>query len=67
MDTLETQLERVQMAIAAIESGAQEYQIDNRRISRADLALLYTRESSLRAAIARQNGDNILYANTGRL
>nr|MBO6295476.1 hypothetical protein [Schwartzia sp. (in: firmicutes)] len=67
MEALETQLERVQKAIAAIEGGAQDYQIDNLRITHADLATLYKRESSLKAAIARQNGENILYANTGRL
>ena len=67
METLETQLERVQTAIAAIESGAQSYRIDNRQLTRADLATLYARESSLKAAIARRDGDNILYANTGRL
>ena len=67
METLETQLERVQTAIAAIESVAQSYRIDNRQLTRADLATLYARESSLKAAIARRDGDNILYANTGRL
>lgn len=67
MDTLENQLERVQKAIAAIEEGAQEYQIDNRKISKADLSTLYKRETALKNEIARQNGDTILYANTGRL
>lgn len=67
METLETQLERVQAAIAAIESGAQEYQIDNRRLTRASLSTLYTREAALKAAIASRDGYNILYANTGRL
>lgn len=67
MESLETQLERVQAAIASIESGAQEYQIDNRRLTRADLATLYKRERTLKNEIAAANGDNILYANTGRL
>ncbi|MBQ4361220.1 MAG: peptidylprolyl isomerase [Proteobacteria bacterium] len=67
METLETQLERVQTAIAAIESGAQEYRIDNRSVTKANLAALYARESSLKAAIARRDGNNVLYANTGRL
>ena len=67
METLEVQLERVQTAIAAIESGAQEYRIGNRSLTKANLATLYARESSLKAAIARRDGDNILYANTGRL
>lgn len=67
METLETQLERVQAAIAAIETGAQEYQIENRRLTRADLSTLYKREASLKNAIAAASGYNILYANTGRL
>lgn len=67
VETLEVQLERVQTAIAAIESGAQEYKIGNRSLTRANLSTLYARESSLKAAIARRDGDNILYANTGRL
>lgn len=66
MDTLEIQLERVQTAIAAIEEGAQKYEINNRSITKADLATLYNREKQLKAAIAAQNGDNILYANTER-
>lgn len=44
MESLEIQLERVQKAIAAIESGAQSYQIANRKITRGDLATLYARE-----------------------
>ena len=67
METLEVQLKRVQMAIAAIESGAQEYKIGNRSLTRANLSTLYARESSLKTAIARRDGDDILYANTGRL
>lgn len=66
MDTLEIQLERVQTAIAAIETGAQKYEINNRGITKADLATLYSREKQLKAAIAAQDGDNILYANTER-
>ncbi len=63
MDTLEIQLERVQ---TAIETGAQKYEINNRSITKADLATLYSREKQLKAAIAAQDGDNILYANTER-
>ena len=66
-EELEVQLERVQMAIAAIESGAQDYKIGNRSLSRASLATLYAREASLKTAIARRDGNDILYANTGRL
>lgn len=67
LETLETQLERVQAAIAAIETGAQEYQIENRRLTRADLSTLYAREASLKNAIAAESGYNVTYANTGRL
>lgn len=67
METLETQLERVQEAIRTIEEGAQEYQLDNRRITRANLATLYRREIALKREIARQVYGNTFYAHTGRL
>ncbi len=67
METLETQLERVQEAIAAIESGAQSYQISNRRITHADLATLYAREASLKSQIARAAGGDLCFAELGRL
>ena len=67
METLETQLARVQEAIAAIESGAQEYQIANRRLTKANLATLYARESTLKAEIARRDGGDLLFAQMGRL
>lgn len=40
MTTLE-RLEQINLAITAIESGAQEYSIGSRRIKRPDLGLLY--------------------------
>ena len=67
METLEIQLERVQSAIAAIESGAQPYQIANRRLTKADLATLYARETSLKAQIAREAGGDLYFAELGRL
>ena len=67
LETLEVQLARVQQAIASIECGAQEYKIGNRSLTKANLATLYAREASLKAAIARRDGNDILYANTGRL
>ena len=67
MDTLETQLEQVRAAIAEIEGGAQEYQIANRRLTKANLATLYARENSLMAAIARRDGGDLLFAQMGRL
>ena len=67
METLEIQLERVQSAIAAIESGAQSYQIANLRLTTADLATLYARETSLKAQIARAEGGDLYFAELGRL
>lgn len=52
-ESYETQLERVQLAIAAIESGAQSYSIAGRSLSRADLETLYAREARLLALIGR--------------
>lgn len=60
--SLEEQLASVQDAIEKIEMGAQEYQIGNRRLTRADLKTLYAREAALRSAIAAQNGQNVSYA-----
>lgn len=67
METLETQLARVQEAIRAIEEGAQEYSIANRRITKANLATLYARENALKAEIARRDGGDVLFAQMGRL
>lgn len=70
METLEIQLERVQKAIAAIEEGAQEYEIggsgSRRRVRRADLPILYRRESDLKAAIGAQSGGDVTYAQMGK-
>ncbi len=63
--TLEEQLSSVQKAIAAIESGGQEVEIEvnqNRRnIVRARLKDLYEREAKLKMAIRRQNGGSIFH------
>lgn len=67
METLETQLTRVQEAIRAIEEGAQEYQIANRRLTKANLSTLYARENRLMAEIARRDGGDVLFAQMGRL
>ncbi len=66
MPTLEQQLESVQKAIMAIESGGQEIDIEvnqnRRRVTRADLRELYRRENQLKTAIRRQNGGGIIHA-----
>ena len=67
METLETQLARVQEAIRAIEEGVQEYQIANRRLTKANLSTLYARENSLMAAIARRDGGDLSFAQMGRI
>ena len=67
METLETQLARVQETIRAIEEGAQEYQIANRRLTKANLSTLYARENSLMAAIARRDGGDLSFAQMGRI
>ena len=67
METLETQLARVQEAIRAIEEGAQEYQIANRRLTKANLSTLYARENNLMAAIARRDGGDLSFAQMGRI
>jgi hypothetical protein len=53
IESYETQLERVQTAIAAIEGGAQEYEIGGRKLRRGDLKTLYEREKYLRAQVDR--------------
>ena len=67
MNTLETRLGRVQEAIAAVEGGAQEYSIANRRLVKANLATLYARENALKAEIARRDGGDLRFAQMGRL
>jgi len=52
MEALQEQLERVQAAIAAIESGAQEYGIGSRNVRKGDLKTLYAREAILKQQIA---------------
>ncbi len=58
-ETYAVQLERVQAAIAAIESGAQSYSIAGRSLSRADLNTLYEREKWLRAMVDRATRNGI--------
>ncbi len=46
------QYDSVCAAIAAIESGAQEYSIGSRRVRRGDLSVLYNERRQLRAELA---------------
>ncbi len=69
LEPLRVQLERVQAAIAAIESGAQSYRIGNRSLTKGDLATLYKRENALNQAIAEEDSGGlcITFAATGDL
>jgi len=54
------QLERVQTTIATIEQKGQAYGIGGRRLDRADLETLYTRENWLRLMADREaNGGKV--------
>lgn len=52
IDTYTAQLTSVRAAILAIESGAQDYSMGGARVTKADLATLYKRESELEGKIA---------------
>jgi len=63
VDTLEQQLDRVQKAIAAIESGAQEYGVGSRRVTKGDLKTLYDREAKLKQELSLESvGSTRAYA-----
>lgn len=62
--TLEEQLAQINEAIAAIEIGGQEYQIGPTRLKRADLKVLYERQSSLQAQIENQSTGTSLFSST---
>lgn len=67
IEVLKGQLDNVRAAIMAIETGAQDYQIANRRITKADLATLYKRETSLKKQIAQLSGNDLYFAELGRV
>ncbi len=64
--TLEEQLDSVQRAIARIEEGGQEIDIEvnenRRRVSRARLKDLYERETKLKLAISRKRKGGMIDA-----
>jgi hypothetical protein len=55
MSTLQERLQRVQAAIEAIETGAQEVTYENRSVTKADLKTLYEQEKYLEQRVARQS------------
>ncbi len=67
VERITQQLESVRDAISAIEAGAQEYTIDNRKLVKADLTTLYNRESTLETKLARLQGADIYFAELGSL
>lgn len=58
-ETYQIQLERVQTAIAAIEEGGQDVVVNGRRMTRADLDVLYKREGRLRKLATRASGGTV--------
>ena len=67
LEELREELQEVRAAIKAIVTGAQEYQIGNRRLSRTDLSTLYAQRARLKAEIARQENGATFFAELGRL
>lgn len=55
MNTQE-QLDQINRAISAIESGAQEYSVGSRRLRRADLATLYKERRILQQQLVQESG-----------
>lgn len=53
-DSYQTQLTRVQAAIASVEEGGQDVTYDGKRVTFADLSVLYRREERLRVMAARE-------------
>lgn len=54
--TTQEQLDQINRAISAIESGAQEYSAGSRRLRRADLATLYKERRILQQQLVQENG-----------
>lgn len=52
-ESVDTQLARVQTAIAKIEEGGQDVTYEGRRVTRGDLEILYKRETRLLARVSR--------------
>ncbi|WP_044480448.1 hypothetical protein [Paenibacillus antibioticophila] len=62
IEELREELRQVKTAIAAIQSGAQEYRIGSRQLRRADLALLYKERDRLeREILSAECGGSIFH------
>ncbi len=60
--TLQEQLDQINAAVQAIESGAQEYRIDERLVRRGDLATLYAERRRLAQEQAAYETNGGFYA-----
>ena len=59
MISLEKQYESLCSAIAAIENGAQSYNVDGQSVTKANLATLYNRQKALESQIRQAQGENL--------
>ena len=59
MISLEKQYENLCNAIAAIENGAQSYNVDGQNVTKANLATLYSRQKALESQIRQAQGENM--------
>lgn len=64
--TIQEQLDQVNLAISAIENGAQEVQIGSRRIKRADYNALCAERRRLKADLAEETTGNTFVATFDR-
>lgn len=60
--TTQEQLYQINAAIAAIETGAQEYNIGSRHLRRADLSILYQERRALRRQLYEETGGSLTVA-----
>lgn len=60
LKSTEEKLLSVQSAIDAIEGGAQQYQLNGRMITKANLKALYERESYLESKLQREQRGGII-------
>jgi len=56
------QLNQINAAITAIESGAQEYSIGSRRLRRPDLSILYQERRQLLQQLREETGGSVTVA-----
>lgn len=59
MISLEKQYENLCNAIAAIENGAQSYNVDGQSVTKANLTTLYSRQKALESQIRQAQGENM--------